>query len=61
MSDYQEYVITIYAEFITSDLEILAREAVQGAAICTDWQKRTVTAQQIPTEALSFFNLEDTE
>lgn len=61
MRDLHKYVITIYADFITDDLEDLAREAVQGEAICTDWKKSTVTAKQLPTDALSFFDLEDAE
>ncbi len=58
---YYKYITVIYAEFDSDDIDVVAREAVSGDAICTEWSKESVELNQLPTEAVSFFNVSEAE
>jgi hypothetical protein len=52
--------ITIYSHFDPSRVELsaLAREAEEGAAICTHFDFEPVADTDLPEDAASFFNVE---
>ncbi len=58
---YFKYITVIYASFDSDDIDVVAREAVVGDAICTEWSKELVHENQLPSEAVSFFNVDEAE
>lgn len=54
-----EYTVTIYAPFDSEEIDVIALEAVNGAAICTEWNKKLVHEDELPTEAVAFFHVMD--
>lgn len=62
MTKYAKHTITIYSPFLNDrELSQLAREAEEGEAICTDYAKTFVAADELPEEAREFFGDADEE
>ena len=56
---YYKATITIYSDFDPARVELsdLAREAEEGAAICTSQQVEAVAHDALPEEAAEFFEV----